>query len=48
MEDLEASLKAKIEEAGRLIATMGQDKLRLTETLEQKDNKICNFFLFLV
>lgn len=36
MEDLEASLKARIEEAENLIATMGQDKLRLTETLEQK------------
>ncbi|KAK9946252.1 hypothetical protein M0R45_011725 [Rubus argutus] len=36
MEDLEASLKARIEEAENLIATMGQDKLRITETLEQK------------
>lgn len=36
MEDWEASLKARIEEAEKLIATMGQDKLRLTETLDQK------------
>ena len=33
--ELQTSIQAEIEEAEKLIAVMGRDKLQITETLEQ-------------